>query len=54
MKDFQQFLKTIDFQSINDSVANIPQSDNLLEYHQALNTAIMIELLRQYHEWLNQ
>lgn len=54
MKDFNNFLKSVDIENVELSSKKIEKTDNIFAYQQSINVSITIELLRQYHEWLNQ
>lgn len=55
MKSFEEFLKSVDPAKLSDVAANAAatQKDAFAGASQA-STAVTLELLRLYHEWLSQ
>ena len=52
MKNFDDFLKTVDMNKLVSPTVNvIENSDNPISAISALSTSIAINLLRQSHEW---
>lgn len=55
MKDFNDFLKTLDIEALYDKTASAIDKNGPAELmNMKISTALSINLLRQYHEWLNK
>lgn len=53
MLDFNEFLKTVDPDSLSELAANVAaQHENAFAGASDASTTVTIQLLRQYHEWL--
>ena len=55
MKDFDDFLKTVDMKKLVLPTADvIEDTDNFVSAITGLSTSIAVNLLRQYHEWISE
>ena len=55
MKNFDDFLKTVDMEKLVIPTANVfEDTDNFVTAITGLSTSIAINLLRQYHEWISE
>ena len=55
MKSFDDFLKTVDMEKlITPTVSTIENTDNFVTTITGLSTAIAVNRLRQYHEWISE